>query len=516
MRTKLQKQMIQKAMVVATMLLVAGLVFVSACSSDSIEEGNDVLPPAEVSNVNGISADGQIVLNWTDPIDDDLEVVEITSVPGDNRILVGKGEQTATIRNLTNGTAYTFTLRTVDNSGNRSNGITTQTYTPMALDPDDTTPPAEVTGAVATAGNGLVTLSWADPSDNDFNKVEITYQPGNTVTEVGKGGEVAIVNGLTNGTEYNFTIRTVDINGNVSVGTTIGPVIPEAPAAPAVYMTTRITPESLMAIYQALGRTPAAGQKVAVKISTGENGSNYLRPALIGSFVQALSGDIVECNTAYGGNRASTAMHYQLARDHGYNDIATVVIMDENSTMDIPVRNGTHLDINRVGAHFADYQFHVVLSHFKGHAMAGYGGALKNMSIGYASSAGKSYIHSGGTRWTGLSGSQNDFLESMAEAAKSIVDRAGSNNFIYINVMNRLSVDCDCDGHPAEPTMADRGILASLDPVALDKACLDIVENAEDGADLRARIRRQNGTLTPIHAAEIGLGSLEYELINID
>lgn len=508
--------MIRKATATVTVLLIAGLVFVSACSSDSSEEENDMLPPAEVSNVNGISEDGQVILNWTDPSDDDLEVVEITFVPGDSHLQIRKGEQTATIRNLINGTAYVFTLRTIDNSGNRSNGITTQAYTPLAPDPNDTTPPAEVTDAIATVGDRSVTLSWTDPSDNDFNKVEITCQPGNTVTETGKGGEMAVITGLTNGTEYHFTIQTVDINGNASTGTLVGPVVPEAAAVPTVYMTTRITPESLMAIYQALGRTPAAGQKVAIKISTGENGSNYLRPALIGDFVQALGGDIVECNTAYGGNRASTAMHYQLARDHGYNDIATVVIMDENSTMDIPVRNGTHLDINRVGAHFADYQFHVVLSHFKGHAMAGYGGALKNMSIGYASSAGKSHIHSGGTRWSGFSGSQNDFLESMAEAAKSIVDYAGDGNFIYINVMNRLSVDCDCDGHPAEPTMADKGILASLDPVALDKACLDIVENAEDGADLRARIRRQNGTLTTTHAAAIGLGSLEYELISID
>ncbi len=514
MRKILQKQMIQKAMVVATMLL--GLLFVSACSSDNPEEENDMTPPAEVSNVNGIASDGQIVLNWTDPDDDAWDAVEITSAPGDRHTRVGRGEQTATIRDLTNGTAYTFTLRTVDNNGNRSNGITTQAYTPLALDPDDTTPPAEVTDAVATAGNGQVTLSWEDPSDDDFNKVEITTLPGNTVTEVGKGGETAVISDLANGAEYTFTIRTMDVNGNASDGIAVGPVIPEAPAVPAVYMTTRITPESLMAIYRALGRTPAAGQRVAVKISTGENGSNYLRPSLIGDLVRELGGDIVECNTAYGGNRASTAMHYQLARDHGYNDIATVVIMDENSTMDIPVQNGTHLDINRVGAHFADYQFHVVLSHFKGHAMAGYGGALKNMSIGYASSAGKSYIHSGGTRWSGLSGNQNDFLESMAEAAKSIVDYAGSENFIYINVMNRLSVDCDCDGHPAEPTMADRGILASLDPVALDRACLDIVENADDGADLRARISRQNGTLTPAHASEIGLGSLEYELISID
>lgn len=517
MKTTLQEKMIRKMTAVITVLLVTGLAFVSACSSDNSDsEETDTLPPAEVSNVNGISGDGQVVLSWTDPTDEDLNLVEITSVPGENRLQIEKGEQTAIINNLTNGTAYTFTLRTIDNSGNRSNGVTTQSYTPSALDPSDTTPPAEVTNVSATPGNGLVTLRWTDPSDNDFNKVEISCQPGNIITEIGKGGETAVISGLTNGTEYIFTLKTVDINGNASTGVATGPVIPEAPAAPTVYMTTRISPEGLMAIYRALGRTPAAGQKVAVKISTGENGSNYLRPALIGDFVQTVGGDIVECNTAYGGNRASTAMHYQLARDHGYNDIATVVIMDENSTMDIPVHNGTHLDVDRVGAHFADYQFHVVLSHFKGHSMAGYGGALKNMSIGYASSSGKSHIHSGGTSWSGFSGSQNDFLESMAEAAKSIVDYAGGENFIYINVMNRLSVDCDCDGHPAEPTMADVGILASLDPVALDKACLDIVENAPDGADLRRRISSRNGTLTTTHAAEIGLGSLEYELVSID
>jgi hypothetical protein len=191
--------------------------------------------------------------------------------------------------------------------------------------------------------------------------------------------------------------------------------------------------------------------------------------------------------------------------------------MDEKGTVDIPVSNGKHLKIDRVGAHFTDYQFHVVLSHFKGHAMAGYGGALKNMSIGYGSTAGKCLIHTGGASSTSpWGGVQNTFLESMAEAAKAIVDKAGSENFIYINVMNRLSVDCDCDGNPAQPTMADVGILASLDPVALDKACLDIVNVALDGADLRARIARQNGTLTTTHAAAIGLGSLTYKLVKID
>lgn len=431
MKTLLQGKMIWKAAVAETVLLLIGVVLISACSSgnDSPEE-TDTTPPAEVSNVDGTQGNGHVILTWTDPADEDFNLVEISYSDEGNPVQVRRGVQTATIRNLTNGTAYTFTLRTLDRNGNRSAGITTVSYTPDATGPDMPEP---------------------DPA-----------------------------------------------------------------TTPTVYMTTSITQESLMAIYQALGRTPAAGQRVAVKISTGENGSNYLRPALIGNFVQAVDGDIVECNTAYGGNRASTAMHYQLARDHGYNDIATVVIMDENSTMDIPVYNGTHLEVDRVGAHFADYQFHVVLSHFKGHSMAGYGGALKNMSIGYASSSGKSHIHSGGTSWSGFSGSQNDFLESMAEAAKSIVDYAGSENFIYINVMNRLSVDCDCDGHPAEPTMADVGILASLDPVALDKACLDIVENAADGTDLRRRISSRNGTLTTTHAAAIGLGSLEYELVSID
>lgn len=292
----------------------------------------------------------------------------------------------------------------------------------------------------------------------------------------------------------------------------------EQASSPVVYMTTDISSDGLLAIYHALGRTPTAGQKVGVKISTGEGvNSNHLRPDFIRALVQEVNGDIVECNTAYGGNRASTAAHKQVAIDRGYTAIASVVIMDENGYTDIPIPNGKHLTANRVGKAFDDYQFHVVLSHFKGHQMAGYGGALKNMSIGYASTAGKCLIHTGGASSTSpWGGKQNDFLESMAEAAKSIVDRAGSNNFIYINVMNRLSVDCDCNANPAKPSMADVGILASLDPVALDKACLDIVDAASDGGALRNRISQQNGKLCTTHAAEIGLGSLEYKLVGIN
>jgi uncharacterized protein len=385
-------------------------------------------------------------------------------------------------------------------------------------DSPDTTPPAEVTNLNGVPGDGEVTLNWTDPNDGDFKEVEITYSSSSVTLKIDKGEETIIVSGLTNDTPYTFTLKTIDENGNKSNGVNSTPYTPVVAVTSTVYMTTDISSEGLIAIYKALGRTPGEGQKVAVKISTGEGvNSNYLRPSLIADLVDTVNGDIVECNTAYGGNRASTAMHYQVAADRGYTAIATVVIMDENGSVDIPVIDGKHLSIDRVGAHFPDYQFHVVLSHFKGHAMAGYGGALKNMSIGYGSTAGKCLIHTGGASssspWGGV---QNTFLESMAEAAKAIVDYAGSDNFIYINVMNRLSVDCDCDANPDEPTMADVGILASFDPVALDKACLDIVNAAPDGADLRARIAQQNGTLTVTHAAKIGLGSLKYKIINID
>jgi uncharacterized Fe-S center protein len=318
--------------------------------------------------------------------------------------------------------------------------------------------------------------------------------------------------------ETTVRIFTEDGLSEYSVSEIDSITVAETDENPIVYMTANISSDGLMAIYEALGRAPKEGQKVGVKISTGEGvNSNHLRPAFIEALVKEVNGDIIECNTAYGGSRASTAVHYQTAADHGYTEISTVVIMDESASLDIPVTNGRRLSSNRVGSRFADYDFHVVLSHFKGHAMAGFGGALKNMSIGYGSTAGKCLIHTAGNSSTSpWGGAQIPFLESMAEAAKSIVDYAGSDNFIYINVMNRLSVDCDCDANPHQPTMADIGILASLDPVALDKACLDLVNAAPDGADLKNRITRQNGVLTVTHAAEIGLGSLEYSIVSID
>lgn len=289
---------------------------------------------------------------------------------------------------------------------------------------------------------------------------------------------------------------------------------PQSAGDPLVYMTSEITPESLVAIYGALNASP--GGRIAVKLSTGEPGSNYLRTDLIGNLVRSFDDPtIVECNTAYGGSRANTAMHYQVAEDHGYTDIAKVDIMDENGSMTLPVAVGDNLKENYVGANFANYDYFIVLSHFKGHAMAGFGGAIKNISIGIASSQGKGHIHSGGTGGSMWGGDQDAFLESMAEAGKSVVDHLDG-NILYINVMNRLSVDCDCDGSPTEPDMHDIGILASYDPVALDQACVDLVYSAPDGQSLVQRMESRNGIHTLEQAEKIGLGSRSYQLVSID
>ena len=267
--------------------------------------------------------------------------------------------------------------------------------------------------------------------------------------------------------------------------------------APAVYMTTDISSQGLVAVYEALQASPEGN--IAVKLSTGEPGSNYLRTDLIGDLVQSFEDPtIVECNTAYGGSRSNTAMHYQVAEDHGYTEIADVDIMDEDGSMTLPVTGGTNLEENYVGSHFANYDYYV-----------------KNISIGIASAEGKSHIHSGGTGGSMWGGDQDAFLESMAEAGKSVVDYL-EGNILYINVMNRLAVDCDCDTNPAEPDMHDIGILAPYDPVALDQACIDLVYSADDGDALVERIESRNGLHTLEHAEDIGLGSRTYELVNID
>lgn len=288
--------------------------------------------------------------------------------------------------------------------------------------------------------------------------------------------------------------------------------------SPAVYMTKNISPEGLMAAYRALGRTPTGN--VAVKLHTGEGeDSNHLRPDFIQELIKTVDGTIVECNTAYGGNRASTAMHMQVARDRGYTDIAEVDIMDADGGMEIPVKGGSHLHTNQVGANFDNYDSFLVLSHFKGHAMGGFGGALKNTAIGIASSEGKSLIHTGGAERSGIGWNTpvDVFTESMAEAAKSVSDYLNDgSSILYINVVNNISVDCDCVADPAEPDMHNIGILASLDPVALDQACVDLIYAAPDGGSVVERIESRNGTHILEHAAEINLGSRNYRLLSID
>ena len=288
-------------------------------------------------------------------------------------------------------------------------------------------------------------------------------------------------------------------------------------AEAAVYYTSEIDPEAMVALYGALG-TELTGDRIAVKLSTGEPpASNYLDPNLIADLVHQVNGTIVENNTAYGGQRASTAMHYQVAEDHGFTAIADFVVLDEDGSVSLPVEGGTQLTENLVGAHFPEYDGYLVLSHFKGHAMAGCGGAIKNISIGLASSEGKCLIHTAGeSRISPWGGAQDPFTESMAEAGKSVVDALGG-NILYISVMNRLSIDCDCDGNPAEPDMHDIGILASTDPVALDQACVDLVYASQDDTEsLINRMESRNAVHVLEHGEEIGLGSRSYQLVSID
>lgn len=290
-----------------------------------------------------------------------------------------------------------------------------------------------------------------------------------------------------------------------------------------VYMTYDISPEGLDKVYQALEVSPTGN--VAIKLSTGEAGNpNHLDPYLIKDLVQSVDGTIVECNTAYSGSRrAETEMHMQVAEDHGFTEIADVDIMDRDGYMKIPVTDGTNLQENWVGMNLANYDYVIVLTHFKGHPMAGFGGALKNISIGIASSEGKVRIHTGGVfskppiTFGSLFTNQDVFTESMAEAAKSVSDyEENGQKIIYISVMNNMSIDCDCVSNPTEVDMHDIGILASTDPVALDQACIDLVFRAQDGQSLQNRILDQNGLHILTHAEEIGLGNRAYEIINVD
>ena len=296
-----------------------------------------------------------------------------------------------------------------------------------------------------------------------------------------------------------------------------------ASAQSKVYYTTEISPESLVKIYKALG-VEATG-RVAVKISTGEGGNtHYLKPTFIRNLVKEVGGTIVECCTAYGGSRQDVSKHWQTIHEHGFDSIFAVDIMDEFGQMRIPVKDRSHIKYDIVGDHLANYDWMINLAHFKGHAMGGYGGVLKNASIGVASTAGKAYIHSAGytddasDAWNHID-DQDGFLESMAAAAQAVHNYMGG-RVIYINVMNNMSVDCDCDATPDAPKLRDMGIMASLDPVALDWACVQMVMNhkakaGDDNAPLIERINSRHGTHTIDWAEHIGLGSKNYVIVKL-
>lgn len=288
-----------------------------------------------------------------------------------------------------------------------------------------------------------------------------------------------------------------------------------------VYFTKNIDSESLVKMYEVLNKE--LNGKVAVKLSTGEAGNNnYLHPELIKDLVHKVNGTIIECNTAYPGKRNSYEDHLEVAKEHGFLTVTDVDIMDKEGDTEFPVNGGKHLKVNYVGKNLLNYDSILMLSHFKGHPMGGFGGALKNMSIGIASRRGKAWIHSAGEvedaniLWENLP-SQDDFLESMAEADKAVMDKY-KDNIVYINVINNLSVDCDCVANPEKVCMKDIGIVSSLDPIAIDKACLDLIYNSEDEGkkDLIERIESRNGAHIIEYGKDLGLGTDEYELINID
>lgn len=282
-----------------------------------------------------------------------------------------------------------------------------------------------------------------------------------------------------------------------------------------VYFTKTLTNDAMIQMYEALGiKLPG---KVAVKLHSGEVGNqNFIRPPFFKPVIDHVKGTIVECNTAYTGKRDTTKAHWETMKAHGWTDIADVDIMDEDGELELTIEGGKKIQKNYVGSHLSNYDSMLVLSHFKGHPMGGFGGALKNISIGIASSHGKAYIHGVGVPEDFWNSDHDSFLESMADAAKSIVTFFDG-KMAFINVMCNMSVDCDCCSVAADPKIGDIGILASLDPIALDQACLDLVYASNDPGkgDLIERIESRNGVHTVEAAAELGFGSRDYELITL-
>ncbi|HIR64521.1 MAG TPA: DUF362 domain-containing protein [Candidatus Faecousia faecigallinarum] len=282
-----------------------------------------------------------------------------------------------------------------------------------------------------------------------------------------------------------------------------------------VYFSREITPEKVAALYDLTGK-PLSG-RVAVKLHSGEAGNqNYLRPDFWRPVIRHVGGTVVECNTAYDGQRNTTAKHRILLREHGWTDFAMDLMDAEGPDLELPIPNGKVIKKNFVGKHLANYDAMLVLSHFKGHPMGGYGGALKQLSIGVASSHGKAYIHGAGVPENIWTADHDAFLESMADAAGSVVEFFHG-NLVYINVMKNISVDCDCCAVAEDPCMQDVGILASTDPVAIDQACIDLVYASKDpGRDhFLERVESRNGVHTIEAAAALGFGTREYQLITV-
>ena len=283
-----------------------------------------------------------------------------------------------------------------------------------------------------------------------------------------------------------------------------------------VFFTSEITPENMIKMYNALG-VKSEGN-VAVKVHSGEVGNqNFIRPEFMKPIIDYVNGTVVECNTAYEGKRNTTEKHKETMELHGWNSVANVDILDESGDMELPINGGKHLKTNYVGKNMCKYDSMVVLSHFKGHPMGGFGGALKNISIGLASSHGKAYIHGVGKPEELWTADHDSFLESMADASKSIIEYY-KDKIVFINVMCNMSVDCDCCAVAEDPKIGDIGILSSTDPVALDQACLDLVYSSKDPgkSHLIERIESRNGVLTVKAASELGVGNREYDLIVIN
>ncbi len=312
---------------------------------------------------------------------------------------------------------------------------------------------------------------------------------------------------------FGFDVRWDSSDSSITITSNTNSNTGRIPAGTSqVFMTTDISPDGLKAVYQALNRP--MGGRVAIKVHMGELGNtNYLSPDLLKDLVLSVNGTFIDSNTYYEGSRSSTVAHFQTAYDHGFMEYAPVDVLDADGAITLPIEGGTYLSEAIIGSHYRNYDSIISIAHFKGHDMAGFGGTFKNLAVGMATPNGKKAIHLGAgadEQW-----STQDFLINITDYTKAVMDDMG-NNIVYINVLNNISVDCDCFSNAAKPEMADIGILASLDPVALDKASVDLIYAAPDGQEVVERIESRNGMLLLDYAEQSGLGSQKYVMVRLD